>query len=54
MSRGLVETRPGQGTFVVEKTRPFLVRLRMSPERGAVGEVVRYSTETPRRLALDQ
>jgi GntR family transcriptional regulator len=27
MSRGLVETRPGQGTFVVEKYNPFITTL---------------------------
>jgi GntR family transcriptional regulator len=30
--RGLVETRPGQGTFVVEKIDPFVIILR--PETG--------------------
>src|SRR6266568_4592317 len=32
VARGLVETRPGQGTFVVRKTEPFLTRLTQDPE----------------------
>jgi GntR family transcriptional regulator len=31
---GLVETRPGQGTFVVEKVRPFLTTLTGPPSGG--------------------
>lgn len=34
ISRGLVETRPGQGTFVVEKIRPFITTLTGEPETG--------------------
>jgi GntR family transcriptional regulator len=30
-TRGLVETRPGQGTFVIEKIQPFLVTLSGDP-----------------------
>src|ERR1700759_5112700 len=29
---GLVETRPGQGTFVIPKVRPFVVSLTSPPE----------------------
>jgi GntR family transcriptional regulator len=31
---GLVETRPGQGTFVVQKIDPFVTKLTGEPERG--------------------
>ncbi len=31
---GLVETRPGQGTFVVKKIDPSSLRCRMSPKSG--------------------
>ena len=48
LTGGLVETRPGQGTFVVEKIVPLLVRLGASPETGAVGDVVLHSAEPPR------
>jgi GntR family transcriptional regulator len=34
---GLVETRPGQGTFVVEKTNPFVTTLTGDPETGLGG-----------------
>jgi DNA-binding GntR family transcriptional regulator len=37
MSRGLVETRPGQGTFVVEKINPFVTTLTGDPETGRGG-----------------
>lgn len=34
---GLVETRPGQGTFVVEKANPFVTTLTEDPETGRGG-----------------
>src|SRR3984893_14610643 len=37
ITRGLVETRPGQGTFVVEKIIPFLTTLTGDPETGFGG-----------------
>jgi GntR family transcriptional regulator len=37
MTRGLVETRPGQGTFVVEKINPFITTLTGDPETGRGG-----------------
>jgi GntR family transcriptional regulator len=37
ISRGLVETRPGQGTFVVEKITPFVTTLTGDPETGFGG-----------------
>jgi GntR family transcriptional regulator len=45
-TRGLVETRPGQGTFVVEKIDPFLTEV--TPEYGFGGveaHLPRYSTD---------
>jgi GntR family transcriptional regulator len=37
ITRGLVETRPGQGTFVVEKINPFVTTLTDDPETGRGG-----------------
>lgn len=37
ITRGLVETRPGQGTFVVEKITPFVSTLTGDPETGFGG-----------------
>jgi GntR family transcriptional regulator len=37
ITRGLVETRPGQGTFVVEKMDPFVTTLSANPETGLGG-----------------
>jgi len=37
MTRGLVETRPGQGTFVIEKINPFVTTLTGDPETGRGG-----------------
>ena len=34
ITRGLVETRPGQGTFVVEKMIPFVTTLTGDPKTG--------------------
>ena len=34
---GLVETRPGQGTFVIEKSNPFVTTLTEDPETGRGG-----------------
>jgi GntR family transcriptional regulator len=36
-TRGLVETRPGQGTFVVQKINPFVTTLTGDPETGRGG-----------------
>jgi GntR family transcriptional regulator len=35
IARGLVETRPGQGTFVLEKIVPFVTTLSTDPEKGS-------------------
>jgi GntR family transcriptional regulator len=37
ITRGLVETRPGQGTFVVEKINPFVTTLTGDPSLGRDG-----------------
>ncbi len=37
ISRGLVETRPGQGTFVVKKINPFVTTLTGDPQTGFGG-----------------
>ena len=37
VSNGLVETRPGQGTFVVERIDPFVTTLSKDPETGLGG-----------------
>jgi GntR family transcriptional regulator len=35
ITRGLVETRPGQGTFVLEKIVPFITTLSTNPTKGS-------------------
>jgi GntR family transcriptional regulator len=37
ITRGLIETRPGQGTFVIEKINPFVTTLTDEPETGRGG-----------------
>lgn len=37
MSRGLVQTVPGKGTFVIERTEPFVATLSADPETGLGG-----------------
>lgn len=41
---GLVETRPGQGTFVVEKINPFITNLSAELESGFGGESTAYAS----------
>ncbi len=63
VARGLVETRPGQGTFVLGRMRPFVTRLKTEPEPGGGIETV-YEPEaqqqgrdpqvTPPRVELQQ
>jgi GntR family transcriptional regulator len=48
ISRGLVETRPGQGTFVLRQVIPFVSRLTLDPEAGGVEDGV-YKSEVERR-----
>ncbi len=46
ITRGLVETRPGQGTFVVEEIDPFITTLSADPETGlGGGEGAAYLSE---------
>jgi GntR family transcriptional regulator len=46
ITRGLVETRPGQGTFVVDKIDPFVTTLSANPETGlGGGEGAAYGSE---------
>jgi GntR family transcriptional regulator len=37
MSQGLIETKPGQGTFVTTKIDPFVAKLTADPKTGPVG-----------------
>jgi len=46
VTRGLVVTRPGKGTFVIRKIDPFVSTLSGSPEVGR--ETVRYMSEVDR------
>ncbi len=45
IARGLVETRPGQGTFVLEKIVPFVTTLSTDPTKGSSEGAV-YQGET--------
>jgi GntR family transcriptional regulator len=45
IGRGLVETRPGQGTFVVEKIDPFVTALSTGVDSGFGGESAAYASE---------
>jgi len=49
IGRGLVETRPGQGTFVVEKIDPFVTSLSTGVESGFGGESAAYASEVAAR-----
>ena len=53
ITRGLVETRPGQGTFVVETIIPFVTTLSGDPETasGAEGDTT-YTDEVIARLRV--
>jgi GntR family transcriptional regulator len=46
---GLVETRPGQGTFVVEKIDPFVTTLSGDPSRAGATEGASYRSEVTKR-----
>lgn len=48
VTRGLVETRPGQGTFVAQKVIPFVSRLSTDPESGGIEDGV-YLAEVGQR-----
>jgi GntR family transcriptional regulator len=49
VTRGLIETRPGQGTFVVEKIVPFVTILTGDPETENVAEGDTYTKEVAAR-----
>jgi GntR family transcriptional regulator len=48
VSRGQVETRPGQGTFVLRKVQPFITRLTLDPKPGDVEDTV-FKSEAERQ-----
>jgi GntR family transcriptional regulator len=50
ITRGLIETRPGQGTFVVEEIVPFVTTLTGDPETASGGEGDTYTKEVTQRL----
>ena len=50
ITRGLVETRPGQGTFVVETIVPYVTTLTGDPETASGGEGTSYRTEVEARF----
>jgi GntR family transcriptional regulator len=45
ISQGLIETRPGQGTFVTTRVDPFVTVLTADPETGAGGDTATYLSE---------
>jgi GntR family transcriptional regulator len=49
ITRGLAETRPGQGTFVVQKIDPFVTTLTAELETGLGGEGAAYASEVAAR-----
>jgi len=49
-TRGLVETRPGQGTFVVQKIVPFITTLTGDPGAGSDGDIYRNEVKATRRI----
>jgi GntR family transcriptional regulator len=50
ITRGLVETRPGQGTFVVERIVPYVTTLTGDPKTASGGEGTSYRTEVEARF----
>lgn len=63
ISRGLVETRPGQGTFVVDRDQPFVATLTGPPSMGQEGRILRanvpdaarkYPEQTQPRVGIQQ
>jgi len=54
ITRGLVETRPGQGTFVTEQIVPFVTTLTGDPETASGGEGTTYTREVKARLRQPQ
>jgi GntR family transcriptional regulator len=52
ITRGLVETRPGQGTFVVGKIVPFVTILTDDPKLASGGEGDTYTQEVTAQLRV--
>jgi GntR family transcriptional regulator len=52
VTRGLVETRPGQGTFVVETIVPFVTTLTGDRTSGGEGHTYREEVGTARRASI--
>jgi GntR family transcriptional regulator len=53
ITRGLVETRPGQGTFVIKRINPFVTTLSKDPETGGgsdEGPIYREEVEAESRI----
>jgi GntR family transcriptional regulator len=50
ITRGLVETRPGQGTFVVQKIVPFITTLTGDPGIGSDGDIYLNEVKAGYRL----
>jgi GntR family transcriptional regulator len=53
ITRGLVETRPGQGTYVIERINPFVTTLSKDPETGGgsdEGPIYREEVEAESRI----
>ena len=48
VARGLVETRPGQGTFVLGRNDPFVSKLTVDPAAGGLEDKI-YSSEVERQ-----
>ena len=48
VARGLVETRPGQGTFVLGRNDPFVSKLTVDPAAGGLEDKI-YSSEVKRQ-----
>ncbi|HEY2579079.1 MAG TPA: GntR family transcriptional regulator [Streptosporangiaceae bacterium] len=53
VAHGLVQTRPGQGTFVTRKVQPFVSRLTADPEAGGVEDAV-YLSEVHRKARIPE
>jgi GntR family transcriptional regulator len=53
VARGLVETRAGQGTFVIRRVTPFISKLTTDPEAGGVEDQV-YESEVQRQGRIPQ
>ena len=60
VTRGLIETRPGQGTFVVQRIVPFITTLTGDPETASLGEwdtykrggALRKPSDTPPEVGI--